>query len=85
MELHVCGAFDELLEGGGLILQSLVDRVIGALKDEDVLLDLSIIRGLDSHHDEETKILPESVLFARGTERLAAKVPDQGADQTRAH
>ena len=74
MKLHIFGAFEECAESSSLSLQGLLNWVVSELKDQDILLDGAVIRGLDSNHNEHAQMLPERVLFARRTKLFHAKV-----------
>ena len=84
VELHVFGALNQCLQCVCLALERLVDRIIGTLEDADVLVDCSVVLGLDGNDDEEAELLLQHVGFAGSTKFLSAEVAEQGVNHASA-
>ena len=80
LELHVFSTFNEADQGVGFGLEGLLNWVFIAFKDKNVLVDRSILSGLNGDDDEETKLLSESVLLASSAESLNTEVADKCVD-----
>ena len=76
VQLHVFSALYQGLQCVCLALERLVDRIIGTLEDADILVDCTVVLGLDGNNDEEAELLLQDVGFAGGAELLCAEVSE---------
>ena len=85
LQLHILSSLYELTKGPSLCLQYLIHRVISALIDQYVLVDGTIVLGLDGYEDEQAETLVKDILLALNSELLSAEMIQKGTDGSRAY
>lgn len=80
LQLHILSSLYELTKGLSLCLQCLIHRVISALIDQYVLVDGTIVLGLDGYEDEQAETLVKDILLALNSELLSAEMIQKGTD-----
>lgn len=85
VQLHIFFTLNQCTQSCSFGLQRLVDWVLMHLEDKDILLDSAVVGGLDGDHNKHTKLLPDDILLASGTELLITEVGKQGLNRARAH
>ena len=85
LQLHILSSLYELTKGLSLCLQCLIHRVISALIDQYVLVDGTIVLGLDGYEDEQAETLVKDILLALNSELLSAEMIQKGTDGSRAY
>ena len=85
LQLHILSSLYELTKGLSLCLQCLIHRVISALIDQYVLVDGTIVLGLDGYEDEQAETLVKDILLALNSELLSAEMIQKGTYGSRAY